>query len=486
MKMRRIKPKLFGKRGFIIYIVAMVGVVVCLMIASRRTCYEDAKEYLLLELSVSEKELEQYIEKICVSGLTASEILVQQEYTSQQWQETAKTICRVTGAETAEIIDEAGNGIDNHGKIIQTEPAEVNIDTSKHSYFFKDGEDENQKPYFTVQVPMAFDNQFKGMINIYYSAGNLKNSIFIKDAKKDSSYYVINRDGKYLLATGRTFFSGNEDNFLEDIKQVESLEKKQGIQTIIDTIQKEGESFALRIKIGEEKKVIVGKPVEDGEWYIIGVISHEYVENYAKEHDKDMWNVIFALMVLAVSLIGMLSYYIIRNREENRSLQTKANTDLLTGLTNKIATENQIKRYIQKYPDTTGLFVHFDIDNFKNINDTRGHAFGDEVLRMVGDRIREEFRSTDILGRTGGDEFTLYLKDVRDVNELEDKIDRLERIFANFVMGDLLKYSVTASIGVCSYPKDGATYEELYEAADKALYKAKKQGKNQIVIYEKE
>ena len=90
-------------------------------------------------------------------------------------------------------------------------------------------------------------------------------------------------------------------------------------------------------------------------------------------------------------------------------LEDKADTDLLTDLNNKMATERKIREYMEKYPDKQGVLFVLDVDNFKKINDTMGHAFGDEVLRSLAVRLQSMFRATDIVGRTGGDEFMVFL-----------------------------------------------------------------------------
>ena len=128
------------------------------------------------------------------------------------------------------------------------------------------------------------------------------------------------------------------------------------------------------------------------------------------------------------------------------------------------------------------MFV-LDIDNFKKINDTMGHAFGDEVLRALGLGLRAEFKVADIVGRTGGDEFIIFLKDLRDADAVKTASDRLIRFFKNFQVGEYVKYTATASIGGVNYPEDADTFEKLYKAADQALYLAKKRGKNQIAFY---
>ena len=125
------------------------------------------------------------------------------------------------------------------------------------------------------------------------------------------------------------------------------------------------------------------------------------------------------------------------------------------------------------YPDSLAVMFVLDIDNFKKINDTMGHAFGDEVLRELGRQIGVNFRVTDIIGRTGGDEFTIFLKNLKDDSNTIREAQKLEYFFRHFQVGDYVKYSATASIGAAVFPAD-----------DAALYKAKKRGKNQLAFFD--
>jgi len=154
----------------------------------------------------------------------------------------------------------------------------------------------------------------------------------------------------------------------------------------------------------------------------------------------------------------------------------------LTGLNNKAATERKIRAYIDEHADEQALLFVLDIDNFKKINDTMGHAFGDEVLRELGHQIQAYFRVTDIIGRTGGDEFMIFLKGMKDNEIILKEAKKLDYFFKNFQAGEYVKYSATASIGAAVYPRDAADFESLYKAADKALYTAKQRGKNQIAF----
>ena len=125
-----------------------------------------------------------------------------------------------------------------------------------------------------------------------------------------------------------------------------------------------------------------------------------------------------------------------------------------------------------------------DVDNFKTINDTMGHAFGDEVLSTLGEEISSIFRASDIIGRVGGDEFMIFLKGVPTREVVRKEAKKVEDFFKTFQVGENVKYAVRASIGVAVFPHEGTDFETLYKAADQGLYKAKRRGKGQLAFYE--
>lgn len=172
--------------------------------------------------------------------------------------------------------------------------------------------------------------------------------------------------------------------------------------------------------------------------------------------------------------------------KKKKALEDKADTDLLTTLNNKIATERKIKEHLAAHPDEMAVMFVVDIDNFKKINDTMGHAFGDEVLKTLGKHICGEFRASDIIGRTGGDEFMVFLCNMKEDAIIKKEAKRLENFFQSFQAGSYVKYSATASIGAAVYPRDARTFEGLYRAADQAMYVAKKKGKNRLAFYVEE
>lgn len=275
-----------------------------------------------------------------------------------------------------------------------------------------------------------------------------------------------------------------EGNFFEYLKA------NNKDQEIIDTIQNKvplTKETNLVAKVGKDEIYCAFTPLEVNDWYLVMGVTNSYV-NTIKSSELTATRsmvinmigalVLFFTLVVIVNVINKKRY-----NDRNRALEKKADTDLLTELNNKIATERKIREYINENRDSQALMFVFDIDNFKKINDTRGHAFGDEVLRTIGMRLKAEFRMSDVIGRVGGDEFILFLKNIKDESILKRESGRVEDLFRDFKVGQYSKYKVTASIGCAIFPKNADNFEELYKAADKALYKAKQRGKNQLAFY---
>ena len=219
-------------------------------------------------------------------------------------------------------------------------------------------------------------------------------------------------------------------------------------------------------------------------------MSQDYVDrqvNFQWRSTKSMIRsliIVVCAFICIVVVINIVSR--IRSNEKRKELEDKADTDQLTGLNNKLATERKIKNYMAQNPQSQSMMFLLDIDNFKKINDTMGHAFGDEVLRSLGMQIGAIFRATDIIGRVGGDEFMIFLKGIPDEETILKEARKVETFFKGFQAGEYVKYAATASIGVAIFPQEGADFETLYKAADQGLYKAKKRGKNQLAFYSDE
>lgn len=172
---------------------------------------------------------------------------------------------------------------------------------------------------------------------------------------------------------------------------------------------------------------------------------------------------------------------IVQDISNLKDLTIKSQTDLLSMLYNKISTHELIEELIKNNKNEYHAFILLDIDNFKNINDTYGHAFGDDVIVHIGAQLKALFRSCDIIGRTGGDEFIIFIPQMSNIEDLVSKANIILKAFNSFYIDDNYNCKITLSMGI-EHAKD-ADFETYYKNADIALYKAKKMGKNTYCIY---
>lgn len=173
-------------------------------------------------------------------------------------------------------------------------------------------------------------------------------------------------------------------------------------------------------------------------------------------------------------------------KQKEFALLDKSLKDGLTSLYNKVATQNLVTDFLSfdENKSSNHTLMMIDFDDFKNINDTMGHSFGDSVIVEMSNRLSRFFRREDIIGRVGGDEFVVFIKNTSDVNFLTKKATALcDDFFAPHCVDDKT-YVVSISIGICQYPLYGTSYEQLFKNADTALYSAKHKGKNTFTFYD--
>ena len=165
-----------------------------------------------------------------------------------------------------------------------------------------------------------------------------------------------------------------------------------------------------------------------------------------------------------------------------------ANMDGLTQVYNRRYMETYLDEQIEKHSKNKGIFavLMFDIDHFKKFNDSYGHLIGDEVLKIVSGFVKNSIRAEiDNIFRYGGEEFVIFLADIDDVNAYK-KAELIREGISNqeIPTGTKNEYTqVTASFGVSMFPRDGISISGLIEAADRALYYSKENGRNQVTVF---
>lgn len=170
-----------------------------------------------------------------------------------------------------------------------------------------------------------------------------------------------------------------------------------------------------------------------------------------------------------------------REEAEKEELVIKSQIDGLTGLYNATTAKELISEHLRNRDSRqTAALLLMDCDKFKDINDGFGHLYGNRVLEQIGQSLRLIFRNTDIIGRVGGDEFCVYMSNIPSTAFIQNKCRQLSRL----VNKGLDEVTVSLSFGI-SLTEGEARYDNLFDAADSALYQAKRRGGGQLVIYEK-
>lgn len=172
-------------------------------------------------------------------------------------------------------------------------------------------------------------------------------------------------------------------------------------------------------------------------------------------------------------------------REQQEHLKAIATHDALTGVPNRALLHQRLEHALAVSRRSGRLLalLFIDLDRFKDVNDSLGHAAGDEVLREVATRLSGCLREVDTIARHGGDEFVVLLEEVERREEVEQVTARMQEVLAEPLVVEGQEVGVTISIGVALYPRDGEEVSTLIRRADLAMYRAKEVGRNTVQFY---
>lgn len=355
---------------------------------------------------------------------------------------------------------------------------------TKH-FFHTDDNGIDGSPAFVYSVPLKRGGTYKGYLLVYVSDDDIIDNFKTSRAGIDIFYTILDDNGNIQLNVDKTNGTAYLDGSLWTNIQENNTNFTQW-RKFNDCKIRKAYSY-IDVDINGESRTVYIAPVADGTWMLAGGLDKASLESSGEEllsSNKKylIWMYTVLILMIAATVVFMV-LNLNNSAERSKELENKADTDLLTGISNKMASEKQIKDYIAHSPNSMAVMIVMDIDNFKKVNDTMGHAFGDEVIKSVGSQLKSMFRLSDVVGRLGGDEFVVLLKNIKDDASIERECKKLEDCFHRFEVGEYVKYSVTASIGAAVFPRDAQTFETLYKAADSALYTAKKRGKNQLAFY---
>lgn len=347
------------------------------------------------------------------------------------------------------------------GKAVLSDPLESSVD---------------HETRVIIAVPVEKDNKVIGAVGGSYNVTKLSRLMF-DDLFDGNGYSVIMDNHGNVITCDKEDKLKQGANIFDD--QISDMQQEK--TTIENDFSNQDHGFIYLDTTHNDvtDHYLAYTPLGINDWMVGYVISidiaqsdYSFIENY-----EYTFVGVFILFVLILILFIMVT-----NRTEKEKLEITAHTDALTGLLNKDYTQKSIDSYLRK-SDGINCFLIMDVDNFKHVNDTFGHAVGDTVLKKLGSLYYESFRKNDILGRIGGDEFVILMKDANDKivkEKLEFLLDKVHKLQVE----EMNKEQISISIGACMAPQYGSSFMELYRKADEALYKTKKSTKNGYTIYE--
>jgi len=335
--------------------------------------------------------------------------------------------------------------------------------------------------------------RYIGSMEVSYPGENLLNNItdkfvldkhflvlkseVIKNAWQDSvdTLYKDSLENRDFFMT-KDNFSKQYDEVIDKILLNGNLEEK------IYLKMKNEKPFSIAGNYNFNSTVITFLPVKNRMKkrtiaYLVLYFEADYIDSINADR--------YYTKLLLLSLIVLLFLFSIYATLTEQKLREMAHFDKLTQLPNRayfyIELAQEIKRAKRLKEKLSVMFV--DLDGFKTVNDTYGHNVGDELLLRVARRLEDSIRNVDIVGRIGGDEFTILLTGVkksRDYELIAGKI--IDTINEDFVINHN-RINIGASIGIANFPEHGEDLETLINNADNAMYEAKKSGRNRFVIH---
>ena len=407
----------------------------------------------------------------------------QDEITGENAMEIVRYLYEDSGFERMAIIDEYGNATYDNGveKVVSSREYFQEAMKGKRTLSDPveskvDGEDR-----VILCVPVYRHDKVAGVLCGSYNVGTLSNILF-EDIYDDEGYcYIVTKDGDMVSMKADKQYQtiGPEDNFFDYYSKVKIL-SKYSMEEIYDDFMNR-ERGGVEIDNGGDRRYLTYEPLELNDWmlcYVVPVKKAREPYGFIRTYE-----IIFCL-VLAAGVAALLFFVIVTNNRRQKLLMRYAHTDALTGCWNKRNTENLINEWLSD-PRCTGIqaFLMLDVDKFKEINDGHGHAVGDLVLREVGDMLRSRFRENDIIGRIGGDEFVILMKNVPSEELAIDRAVKLVKMFREMEIEEMNGAVLTSSMGLAFSPGNGRTFTELYQCADEALYETKKKGRNGYTVY---
>ena len=378
------------------------------------------------------------------------------------------------------LIRPSGTGYSSDGAI---------TNVSRRSYFLRalSGERAVSDPLSSsvdsqtkvvLAVPITGpDNEVRGVAGGAYDIGQLNKFLF-SDLYEGSGYPILLTSDGALISTSAESFPSGYDTFFDYCASMELLEGA-GLEQLRQDFASGGSGYFIARSGGDIRYAVYETAGLGNGWMMCYTVTGREAASDYYFITQDVFSLGVAFLLGVLLLLAAALRFSLRER---RRLLLQAQTDPLTGLLNRSSTSACVTDWLAG-PSCHGALMMLDLDNFKEINDVWGHQAGDAILSLAADLLRAHFRQSDVVGRIGGDEFIVLMKDVSSIAVVEQHMRRLCEEFRLLTHPDYPQITLSCSVGAAMAPDQGRTFQELYAHADRALYCAKHRGKDSCSIY---
>jgi diguanylate cyclase (GGDEF)-like protein/PAS domain S-box-containing protein len=266
--------------------------------------------------------------------------------------------------------------------------------------------------------------------------------------------------------------SANATFLKESGYSVDELRGMSATQLFVDETSQDALIAQLRAPV-DQTALTIRQRRKDGKLIEVDLVGHRV---RVKDHDA---------LSYTCHDISIRARFESRLLEKQQHLDHLAHHDQLTGLPNRLFLAAHLPEALQAAARSGQILavLFLDLDRFKQINDSRGHETGDQLLKAVAQRLRNTLRGEDIVIRMGGDEFVVIMKSVRSSHDVHETAQRITESLSSPIVIGGSPLITTASIGVSLYPRDGADMGELLRHSDTAMYQAKDRGRNNCQVF---
>ena len=329
-----------------------------------------------------------------------------------------------------------------------------------------------------------------GLLCVSYTAQRF-GRMLLQDSYRDEALSMLtDAEGNLLFSSGQERLYIPEPEDAQERRVVPSSTFFDGAksQAIRDSMARREDNCYTFIHAGTDY-VLVQTPLDHNGWLLFCMVPQQsLVSDYAgitRLRHAQIISIMQIIMLSSLMMIGMLMREHRALREENSALSLRATTDAMTGLLNREATRAIIETALaggQPGP----LLLLLDMDNLKDINDTHGHPIGDRAILVLTEQLRAIFPNADAIGRIGGDEFMIFLREAGSEAQaraqLETLRQRLVQASQTSQVSQGKRTTLRCSVGG-AFARPGEDYASLYRRADEALYHVKRNGRDGYAFY---